>query len=532
MSTTNTNTNTDTESVKIISAFKNAFMDIMKIVLLPLVLPQFILRDNNSYMVTITFVIALMHFFTSYFDYDYYYYYYFTNEQYCNINNCGYLTKFLKNSQYMSKIDKNNDFETKLCYYLVKFYSYKIKNFSIANVDGEDVITPKNFTLNAISTNFLQSGNYFPLYYKNKNIIGLYKSDINVNIVYTSESIYDEFSKKIHGIKFKKEQTNIDTSTNFIIKHTPNWQTDNQYKYPINSDRNINGLVSVHMESIRNHMDMFIKNNQKNQLSCYNGHGTYNLGIMLHGLHGCGKTSLIKAIANYLNRTIVIVEMQNIKTCEDFRKLFYVNGGGAKCYDKYVYVLEEIDCVDSVLVRNDENREKSNEINKVNENTIVELQKIIYDLSTKITKDNEKQITDRINDINSQINVIKQKLNLMTLLVELDGVIEMRGRVLIATTNFIDKIDPALMREGRFDLKIKLEEFNKQEICDLLVKMFESSDNKYIKSINHFKENIDNFPDKKWTPAQITNICHKYPYDHVKITDHIINHQKYNIKNE
>ncbi len=520
MSTPNTG---DIEALKIVSTFKNAFMDIMKIVFLPLILPQFILSNNNSYMVTITFIISLMHFLTSYFDYEYYYYYYFTNEQTCTIKNLNFMTNYLKNSQYMSKIDKSTEFETKLCYYLIKYYSYKIKNYCITNVDGEDVITPKNYTLNSICTNIIQSGQYFPLYYKNKNIIGLYKSDVNVTIVYTSDSIYDDFTNIINSIKFKKDNVVTNNSVNYIIKHTANWQSDSQYKYPIHPDRNIDELISVHMPTIRNYMDMFVKNNQKGQLSCYNGHGTYNLGIMLHGLHGCGKTSLIKAIANYLGRTAVLVEMQNIKTCEDFRKLFYVNGGGNKCYDKYLYVLEEIDCVDSVLVRNDENREKSNEINKLNENTIVDLQKTVYDLSTKITKDNEKQITDRINDINSQINVIKQKLNLATLLVELDGVIEMRGRVIIATTNFIDKIDPALMREGRFDLKIKLEEFNKHEIHDLLVKMFYSPDDEYKDSISYFKERMDSFPDKKWTPAQITNICHKYPYDHEKIVDHIIN---------
>jgi chaperone BCS1 len=50
--------------------------------------------------------------------------------------------------------------------------------------------------------------------------------------------------------------------------------------------------------------------------------------------------------------------------------------------------------------------------------------------------------------------------------------IEHRGRVIIATTNHIDRIDPALLRPGRFDYKIKLEHFTINEIKEFINKKF------------------------------------------------------------
>jgi len=80
--------------------------------------------------------------------------------------------------------------------------------------------------------------------------------------------------------------------------------------------------------------------------------------------------------------------------------------------------------------------------------------------------------------------------------------IEMRGRIIIATTNYIDRIDSALMREGRFDYKIKLDKFNDAEIRELLSLMF-----KDIASKEEFKYlRKTRLQENKYTPVQIINI--------------------------
>ena len=109
-------------------------------------------------------------------------------------------------------------------------------------------------------------------------------------------------------------------------------------------------------------------------------------------------------------------------------------------------------------------------------------------------------ITKELELINKEIQTIKNKLTIDTMLTVLDGVVEMRGRVIIATTNYIDRIDSALIREGRFDLKIKLEEFNNQEIRDMLKLMYPEEDMSYLED-KIFKET--------YTPVQLISLSHR-----------------------
>lgn len=48
-------------------------------------------------------------------------------------------------------------------------------------------------------------------------------------------------------------------------------------------------------------------------------------------------------------------------------------------------------------------------------------------------------------------------VNLSDLLNTIDGIHHIHGRILIATTNYIERLDDALIRDGRFDLKIKID---------------------------------------------------------------------------
>ena len=54
------------------------------------------------------------------------------------------------------------------------------------------------------------------------------------------------------------------------------------------------------------------------------------------------------------------------------------------------------------------------------------------------------------------------------LLTELDGIEELVDVFVLASTNRVDMVDPAILRSGRFDMIIEIPPPNKNEILDIL----------------------------------------------------------------
>lgn len=163
----------------------------------------------------------------------------------------------------------------------------------------------------------------------------------------------------------------------------------------------------------------------------------YQLGIMLYGPPGTGKTSYIKAIASHFSYPIYYIPTNAFLKIEDaFEKLT----------EKCVVVIEDIDCQAFTHSRNNDNVEESN-----------------------ITKDK----------IKSDLGMA----GLSEILNAIDGFAGVEGRILIATTNHIDKLDSALLRPGRFDLKIDINYVNEEILQSFLKSFFPSFD----KSLEGFK---------------------------------------------
>ena len=53
-----------------------------------------------------------------------------------------------------------------------------------------------------------------------------------------------------------------------------------------------------------------------------------------------------------------------------------------------------------------------------------------------------------------------------------DGVASHEGRVLVMTTNFPDKLDEALIRPGRIDMKVAFTNATRSQICELFTRMY------------------------------------------------------------
>ena len=276
----------------------------------------------------------------------------------------------------------------------------------------------------------------------------------------------------------------------------------------------------------------------------------YSIGIMLHGKPGTGKTSCIKAIAALTQRHIIDISLKKIKTQKELSEIFYggkINGVEMNMCKK-LFVLEEFDCIIDKLkdrkLNFDENKTNLIENNNNNNNN--------YDYKYMENIDKFEKNTIGFNNKKLK-NDDTEGITLDNLLELLDGVLELNCSMFIATTNYIDMIDSALIRPGRFDCCIEFDNANDDVIIEMInhfsisnikklkknkmysksSKSSKSSSTIKICSSNHLTsthiEEIKKYStyNRKlvWSPAKISQIC-LFHIDSPNYYDDIINDLK------
>jgi proteasome-associated ATPase len=149
-------------------------------------------------------------------------------------------------------------------------------------------------------------------------------------------------------------------------------------------------------------------------------------GILLYGPPGCGKTLIAKAVANSLAKKVAAA------TGNATAKSYFFNIKGPELLNKYVGETER-----QIRLVFQRAREKSEEGWPV----IVffdEMDSMFRTRGTGISSDMESTIVPQ-------------------LLVEIDGVETLKNVIIIGASNREDLIDPAILRPGRLDVKIKIE---------------------------------------------------------------------------
>ena len=196
----------------------------------------------------------------------------------------------------------------------------------------------------------------------------------------------------------------------------------------------------------------------------------HTLGMMFYGAPGCGKTSTIKAIAQYMNRNIVSVNLSHFSSVQDLRSLFLSKdavGDWKSEQNTRLYVFEEVDDTHADLLDNPFiDRELKEKLKAKSKNSLSSvLGSIVSEMAThekqnaKDNNDDSKQEKD-----NSVSSYKDTGITVGDMLEVLDGIAEPEDRVIIFTTNHPDKIDPALKRPGRIDLVL---EFKKLRAIDI-----------------------------------------------------------------
>src|SRR6202167_6762524 len=159
-------------------------------------------------------------------------------------------------------------------------------------------------------------------------------------------------------------------------------------------------------------------------------------GILLYGPPGCGKTLIAKAVANSLAKKVAeTTGNANVRS-------YFLNIKGPELLNKYVGETERQ--IRQVFQRA---REKADEGMPV----IVffdEMESLFRTRGTGISSDMESTIVPQ-------------------LLAEIDGVESLRDVIVIGASNREDLIDPAILRPGRLDVKIKIERPNEEAAAQI-----------------------------------------------------------------
>lgn len=189
-------------------------------------------------------------------------------------------------------------------------------------------------------------------------------------------------------------------------------------KFAVKKDRN-NIYDEGVLNKIDKHIDKFLSNEK-----LYNKIGdTYKTGIILHGKPGTGKSCIAKYIAGKVNGTVINVGGSY------GRKIIPTYDNFVPNNEMIVVLIEEID---KLITRNRS-----------------------YD-EGYVTYGAEDKKED---DINEYV--------VSSLLQSMDGITTPNRCIFVATTNHIEKLPEALIRKGRFDLKVEMNGITKQDAINM-----------------------------------------------------------------
>ncbi len=249
---------------------------------------------------------------------------------------------------------------------------------------------------------------------------------------------------------------------------------------------------------------VIMKNNKNNQIGDMLRHFNesedwhvergipYKKTFLFYGPPGTGKTSMIKAIANELQRHIHYLNLSVIKNDNELIGLMSrIN------FKETVLVIEDIDAQGKLV------HKRSKEF----------AEQAYSQPSTQAQPDEPNQIP-----VKQEEKKPEQTVTLSCLLNQLDGINNNHGMVAILTTNFPEILDEALVRDGRVDEKVFFDYVDHDQIYNMFVNFYNGKNEATLELI---KSRVD-LNLYKIAPCNVENSMRRQYASSLKALDDLI----------
>jgi SpoVK/Ycf46/Vps4 family AAA+-type ATPase len=287
-----------------------------------------------------------------------------------------------------------------------------------------------------------------------------------------------------------------------------------------NNKRKLDHVFFEEKEEVVNFLEKFMKERE-----LYEKIGKpWQLGILLEGEPGCGKTIFTGALAEKFDRSIKDCQFNRMKTIDDLEKCIHCISYDNKdmSVDKVIMVAEDFDCMTNVA--------KSRKIiQKEEEESIMKAQKRNSEFQKNMASFQSEEAKAILCAIASQDDMTaptvvfpkpepskSRDITLSSVLNIMDGINNQPGRIIIFTTNHPETLDEAFLRPGRIDLRIKFGRPSRKVMYEIIKNWYKAHDEFYpgrnlvIQFEEKWEKYYDSLQDHKFRPCDIVNILQKF----------------------
>lgn len=178
----------------------------------------------------------------------------------------------------------------------------------------------------------------------------------------------------------------------------------------------------------------------------------YKRCYLFHGVAGSGKTSLIKAMADYTGRRILLIE-----TMADLEKVI----SWYNHFDEYIIVFEEFDKIT--------NFDLKGKFNKKLSKTGIKLKRMRIEIN-----EDEEEEEDNKTELSKEERQEADKMAIAPAVTFIDGITTPSNAIFVITANDISKFPDYLMRPGRIDKIIEFDNIDSEQLEQITKSYFDS----------------------------------------------------------